>query len=136
AAHDPLVGPEELVRSLLVGDPVAIGIPERPALEHHHAPAAACEALREGAAAGAAAHDEHVHLVVVAVARHAVHVRDPALVRVEDEGRVVLGRADRALEEAARSLHSTPRSCTSTTGSTANAGSGSQCSVPPGPSAA
>ena len=38
AAGDPLVGPVEPVRSGLVGDPVLVGIPERPRLEHHDLP--------------------------------------------------------------------------------------------------
>ena len=45
AADDPLLGPVELVRAGLVGDPVLVGIPERARLEHHHLPAAAGQPL-------------------------------------------------------------------------------------------
>ena len=65
-----LVGPVEPVRARLVGDPVLVGIPERPGLEHHHLPAAPGQALGERAAARAGADDHQVDRVVVVVARH------------------------------------------------------------------
>ena len=84
-----LVGPVQVRRAFLVGDPVAVGIPERAALEHDDPPAGAGQPLGEHAAAGAAADDQQVDLVVVAVARHPLAAGHAAAVRVEQERRVV-----------------------------------------------
>ena len=70
AADHARRGPVELVLAGLVGDPVAVGVPERAGLEHDDPPAAAREALGERRAAGARADDHHVDLVVVGVAAH------------------------------------------------------------------
>ena len=53
AADHPIRGPVQLVRPRLIGDPVAVGIPERPGLEHDDLPAPSRQALRERAAARA-----------------------------------------------------------------------------------
>ena len=66
AADHPRLGPVELVRAGLVGDPVLVGVPERPGLQHEDPPASAREALGERRAAGAGADDQHVDRLVVA----------------------------------------------------------------------
>ena len=70
AADDPLVGPVQVVRAFLVGNPVLVGIPERTALEHDDPPAGAREALREHRTPRAAADDQQIDLVLVAEALH------------------------------------------------------------------
>src|SRR3954468_5320673 len=60
AADDPLVGPVERVRALLVADPVAVRVPERALLEHAALPACASQTLREHEPASAGADDEQV----------------------------------------------------------------------------
>ena len=134
AADDPLVGPVDRVRAGLVGDPVAVRVPERPLLEHDDAPALAGEPLREQAAAGAAADDRDVDLVVVAVAGHRARLRDRAAVHVEQLVGVVSGGVDGPLEEQPPLHRSTSRRRTSSTGSSSNASSPSHCSVSPAPS--
>ncbi len=133
-ADYPWLGPVQRVGAGLVGDPVGVWVPERPGLQHEDLPASAGQALGERGAAGARADDQHVNRVFGFVAAHALAAWDAALVWIEQERRVVFGRAQRALERHAQLLfHSTPRSFTSDTGSTANSGGDSQCSRCSGP---
>ena len=81
AADDALVRPVEVVRAFLVGDPVLVGVPEGAALEHDDPPARAREPLGEHRAAGAAADDQQVDLVLVAEAAHPLAPGDAAAVR-------------------------------------------------------
>ena len=118
AADYALVRPVELVRAGLVGDPIGVGIPERPTLEDDHAPAAARQALSERAAARAAADDQQVDRVVGRIAAHALGGHR-APVDVEQEGRVVVGRPQRALGQNPQLvLHGRPWASTSLTAST------------------
>ncbi len=134
AADDPRLGPVQLVRAGLVGDPVLVGVPERPGLQHEHAPALAREALRERGAAGARTDDQHVDRLLGPVAAHPLAPWEAPAVRVEQKRRVVLRRTNCALQRDAQPLfHSSPRSRTSATGSTANSGGDSQCSRCPAP---
>ena len=97
AADDPRLGPVERVGAGLVRDPVLVGIPERPGLQHEHPPAPAGEPLRQRGPAGAGADDQHVDRLVARVTAHPLPPRHAATVRVEQEGGVVLGRAPGAL---------------------------------------
>jgi hypothetical protein len=94
ARDDAVVRPVQacLTGSLLVADPVAVGVPERPLLEHDDLPPAARETLGNHAAAGARPDHHEIDDVLVAVPRHPVEVLEAALARVEQDGRVVLGR--------------------------------------------
>ena len=66
-----------MVRAALVADPVAVRVPERSGVERDDLPAPPREALREDAAARAAADDDEVDLVVVVEAAHvAPQLRD------------------------------------------------------------
>ena len=135
AADDPRLGPVQLVCAGLVGDPVLVGVPERPGLQDQHPPAPPGEALRERRAAGARADDQHVDRLVALVAAHALAPRHARSVRVEQERGVVLGWAQRALQRDAQPLVSleAPLAARRGTGSTANSGGASQCSRCPGP---
>ena len=99
AADQPLLGPVQVVRARLVADPVAVGIPERPGLEHDDPEPAAGQPLGQHGPARAAADDREVDLVVVPVAAHAIAVRHASPGRIEQERRVVAGRTQRALEQ-------------------------------------
>ena len=102
AADDALVGPVDGAGALLVGDPVAVGIPERAALEDDDAPAGAGQPLGEGDAAGAGADDDEVDGVRRRVAAHPIEVAQAAAVGVKQPCRVVVaGHAGDALDEAA-----------------------------------
>ena len=137
SADHALLGPVEVVRSRLIGDPVAVGVPERPGLEDGDPPAAAGEALGEDTAAGARADHDEVDLVLVAEPAHRLRLRHGAAVDVEQERRVVLRRAHGALEKARPprigAHRSPPRSATSGTGSTSTSSSPSQLSRSPTP---
>jgi len=100
AADDALLGPVQLVGTGLVGDPVLVGVPERPGLEDDDLPAVPGQPLREHRAAGPGADDDQVDLLARRVATHRVLARQLARVHVEQEPRIVVGRADRALEQA------------------------------------
>src|SRR3981081_3724544 len=138
AADDPLLGPVQLVRSGLVGDPVAVGVPERALLEHHDLPAAASEALGERPAPGAGADDRQVYGVGVVIARHPL-LGNGAPVNIEQERGVVLGRSERAARERPQPMESrghvrcTPRWWVSATGSRSAAALPSQLSRWPTP---
>ena len=102
AADDALLGPVQLVRAGLVGDPVLVGMPERAGLDDHDPPAGPGQALGQHRAAGAGADDAHVDLVGVVVAAHGVLAGQVAAVHVEQEAGVVVGRADRPFQPARR----------------------------------
>src|SRR5690348_2791985 len=70
AAGDAQVVPVEVVRSDLVADPVALGVPEGSGVEADDAEAGAREALDEHAAGRADADDHVIHFVARAVAPH------------------------------------------------------------------
>ena len=89
---DARVRPVDRGRGLLVGDPVAVRVPERPLLQDHDPPPRARKPLRQRDPAGARAHDDEVDGVLPAVAPHPVEVPEAALVRVEEPRRVVLLR--------------------------------------------
>src|SRR3954449_12290698 len=82
AADHARLGPVELVRAGLVGDPVRIGTPEGARLEHEHLPIAPCQALGERRPTGAGADDEHVDGILAGVATHALATGYGAPVRV------------------------------------------------------
>src|SRR5437870_1626882 len=98
SADHARLGPVKVMRARLIGHPVGVWIPERPSLQHDHPPSASCEALRERRTAGATAHDDHVHWLIVAIAPHALTPWHGAALAIEQEGGVVLVRADGALE--------------------------------------
>ena len=113
ATDDPLLGPVELVRPGLIGDPVLVGVPERARLDDHDPPALPGQALRQHRPAGARADDEQVDLVVVAVATPSCPGRAGRAMDVEEVAGVVGARADRPLSSpraAGRSSGPDPRS--------------------------
>ena len=132
SADDPLVVPVEVRRTLLVGDPVGVGIPERPPLEHDDAPSGAGEPLGENAATRATADDHDVHLVVVPVAVHPVVPGHAPPMRIQQPRGVVADRADGAFQQRG-DAHSSPRRLTSGTGSTSSASRPSHASSRPTP---
>ncbi len=137
AADDALLGPVQRVCARLVRDPIFVRVPEGPGLQHEHTPALAGETLRERCAASARTDDQHVDRLVRAVAAHTLAPRHTSPAWIEQERGVVLGWAHCALQGDTQTLfHSTPRSRTSCTGSTANSGGASQCSRCPAPSRA
>ena len=125
------VGPVQLVRARLVGHPVPVGVPERPDVEHDDVPAASGQPLGERGPTRPGADDRQVDLVVVVIAGHPL-AGNGAAVDVEQERRVVVGRAEPAPEHRPQPVRphfpSTPRSRASSTGSRSNAGAPSQLS--------
>ena len=109
---DARLCPVEVVAAGLVGDPVAVGIPERPRVEPHDPPAGACEPLQEDRPTGAASHDDQVDLVVVIEASHvsAQAVRCAAAVVGKQPGALVAftdAHPCRFLAASTRSPHGT-----------------------------
>jgi hypothetical protein len=99
ATNEALLGPVDVCRAGLIAYPILVGIPERPRIEDDYPPARAGEALRQNASASTAADDDQIDRVTVAVAPHRRPVRNPPLMDIEKEARVVVLGAYSTFEE-------------------------------------
>src|SRR5665213_1924038 len=69
-AGDPHVVPIEVMGSLLVTDPITLGVPERTGIEANHSKSGPCQPLQQHAPSGADTHDDVVYFLRFGEALH------------------------------------------------------------------
>ena len=72
AADDPFLGPVQLVRAGLIGDPVLVRVPERTGLQDDDLPPLAGQSLGQDRPTGSGTDHDQVHLLLGGVLTHGV----------------------------------------------------------------